>query len=440
MQRRSIRVGLLLPYRRQLLGALAPILTIPDLSYELAWLGTWGALFVLALGWLWVNLTRAVQADLPPDLAPLRERPDAAALRALRVSLLRSRPAWLAAAGIVLALALASTARPAPEPSSGSLYGSAGSFIDKSWLDRPALRSWDFAGAVPHGWSAENGAFVQSDSGDIGVSGLYVRSAVTTQTDALQSPAISLPAGTYDLLTTARSLTAGFRIVVRAPDGSELAGSGYSSQQPEFLSEPTWLRFKLASPTTVHIAVSSWSAFPTASAWILWKMRLLSASVAAAAATRDAGYYTQHATTPEPPTAAPAIDDWSFTSGMPPDWGPVAAPIVGTGGGGAAITTALDPGLQIWSPPLDLTPGRYRVQVLAAVPVGGIELGAVADSDRHWLGSGRYWRRPTLGSDPLTADFTLRRPTVVRVALSNWAKTAHISMWTIGRVTLYRER
>ena len=72
-----------------LLGALAPILTIPYLSYELAWLGTWGALLLLALGWLWTTREGSLGSRPPPDLAPLRERPDRDALRALRARLLR---------------------------------------------------------------------------------------------------------------------------------------------------------------------------------------------------------------------------------------------------------------------------------------------------------------------------------------------------------------
>jgi hypothetical protein len=64
---------------------------------------------------------------------------------------------------------------------------------------------------------------------------------------------------------------------VRAPDGTALATSGYSWLQGDFLTKAMWLRFTLAARTQVRVIVSSWSAFPNSSAWVLWKMKILRA-------------------------------------------------------------------------------------------------------------------------------------------------------------------
>jgi hypothetical protein len=280
--RRSMRVALLVATPAALFGALGPLLTIPYIAYELAWLGTWGALFLLALGWLWVNVTALATADLPSELAPLRKRPDPAALEALRERLARAPAAWVAVIAFGVTLVLVVAARPAPEPSSGSLYASQEStFVNSSWLDRPAVRDWRFAGALPSGWTTRAPTFLERDNGETNEIGLYIRSPMTAQEDILAGPTIELPAGHYDLVTSGRALVGGFQLSVRAQDGSALATSGYSSGfstvQTDFLVNAMSQSFTLAAPTPVRVIVSSWSAFPNSSALVLWKMKILRA-------------------------------------------------------------------------------------------------------------------------------------------------------------------
>jgi len=277
-RRRELRVALLVAVPAALFGALAPLLTIPYTPYELGWLGTWGALFLLTLGWLWTTVRAALSAEVPADLAPLRDRPDRVALEALRARLVRAPAAWAAVAGTVVALSLATSARPAPEPSSFGLYISQqSSFVDPSWLDRPALRSWRFAGVLPRGWKTLSPAFLQPDNGETSSLGLYVRSGMVAQQDELSGPPVDLRPGTYDLVGSGRPIVGGFQLALRGNDETVLAATGYSTVQSDFLSKALRLQFKVSERKRVHVVVSSWSAFPNASAWVLWKMKLLRA-------------------------------------------------------------------------------------------------------------------------------------------------------------------
>jgi hypothetical protein len=273
--RRSMRTALLVSIPAALFGALSPVLTIPEISYQLAWLGTFGALFLLCLGWLWVAAQQAVR-ELPPELEPLRRRPDPDALDALVSRLRRTPAAWAGGVGILLVVFLVALARPAPVPGSGSLYASQQSadFVAPARFNRPSLRSWRFAGSLPKGWRTVAPAYLQADNGESPVLGLYTRSEMNTGEDELSGPPVELRKGTYDLLTSGRAIAGGFRLIVRADDGTEIASSAHSNQQAEFLTKAMQLRFKVTRATRVHVTVSNWSAFPNSSAWVLWKMKL----------------------------------------------------------------------------------------------------------------------------------------------------------------------
>jgi hypothetical protein len=177
---------------------------------------------------------------------------------------------------VLLVVLLVALARPAPVPGSGSLWASeqSSAFVPMSRLDRPSLASWTFAGALPKDWRTVAPAFLQADNGETQVVGLYVRSTMTAEEDQLAGPALNLRRGRYDLLTHGRAIAGGFRITVRTDDGTALASSGYWSQEQEFLAKAMALRFELPARTHVHVTISSWSAFPTSSAWVLWKMKL----------------------------------------------------------------------------------------------------------------------------------------------------------------------
>jgi hypothetical protein len=104
----------------------------------------------------------------------------------------------------------------------------------------------------------------------------YVRSPGTTGEDVLAGPTVDLQAGTYDLVASGRALAGGFVLGVRRPDGATVSSVGYSSLQSDFLTKAMWQQFTPA-PTPVRPIVSSWSAYPEASAWVLWRLKIVRA-------------------------------------------------------------------------------------------------------------------------------------------------------------------
>ena len=270
-QRRMMRVAVLVAIPAAVLGALAPILTVPLISYELGWLGTWGALLVFSFGWLWVAGRDAGIRLRAPRLGRRGHArdPAPAGWQALRTA---STPLWAALGALALAVALIAFLRPTPA-SSGALYASQPlATADPALLDQPALRSWSFDRSLPGGWRRAEGAFVQPDG-----NGLYVRSPMTTTGTELSGPWLELPAGPYHLVTSARSLADGLQVGVREENGTMLAQSGYSWQQADLPAAELELSFVLHAPARVQPLLSSWSAIPTASASIVFEIKLLAA-------------------------------------------------------------------------------------------------------------------------------------------------------------------
>jgi hypothetical protein len=273
-RRRSMRVALLVSLPGALLGALAPVITVPIVSYELGWLGTWGALLILGVAWAWVTARDMSKGQWPAELEPLRDRSRGLGRR------ITGLPAGRAViAGAVVLVLLFAFARPAPPPSSAALYASQPAPTTASSSPVHVIRSWRFARSLPAGWHTTGGAFTQADG-----SGLYVRSPMTTIRDQMVGPWIDLPAGRYQLITRGRSLAGGFEVRVERPSGRPLAASGYSWHQVDGPHENISTPFRLRRRARVRFAVSSWSSIPNASAWVLDGMKLGTSSRVGSAA------------------------------------------------------------------------------------------------------------------------------------------------------------
>lgn len=273
--RRPMLVALLIAIPAALLGALAPVLTIPDIRYELEWLGTFGALYILLLVWLWRTLRDMLAHRWPDELQPLRRRPDPAALTALADRLRASRKAWVVAGAIVLTIVLAGAARPAPEPSSSSLYQSGDTPLAPATIfNTPPLMLWRFDGKLAPGWKLAAPAFTQPDNGQASVPGLYVLSTMTTSEDDLVGPWVTLPAGKYELVGSARALVGGFQLSLRNEKGTAIATAS-NSMLSDALTAAIPATFTVSQRTRVRAFVSAWSSFPNASAWVIWGLELV---------------------------------------------------------------------------------------------------------------------------------------------------------------------
>jgi hypothetical protein len=440
---RVLRVALAVSVPAALFGALAPVLTIPYIEYELAWLGTWGALWIMAIVWGWTLLRDTVAADIPTDVAPLLDAPaNPAALAALRARLRRSRSAWAAGVGILLAFVLTSAARPATPPSSGALYASAqGGWIDPSWLQWPAVASWAFDGSLPKGWEARAGAFTERDSGPVFGDGLYVRSPMAASGEQLAGPSVTLQPGSYAVAAAGRAIDGGFEMSAVSASGATLATADYQYQEPSFLSSALLAPFTVTSPTRVHVSFASWTSVPNSTSWMLWQVRIIrdDAHAIAQEARPDTSFYRAHALPIVKPTHGPALGDWSFAGGLPPEWWLPGQSRFEPTPTQSIVTTAWTQGApEIASPPLLLARGSYAIDVRGSVLAGGIRLAVKNVVTGALLGAGGFWSGERFATGVMRLRFTVARAGTMQFELDNWGHRDHASMWAIRRVWLRR--
>jgi hypothetical protein len=441
-ERRMMRVAAAIAIPAALLGALAPILTIPLVTYELAWLGTWGALWVMLIVWAWVHIRDAATAEIPADIRPAVDAPAAPnALDGVRARL-HHRAVWATGIALVVALVLGAAARPAAPPSSDALYATGqGGFVDSSWLDRPAAASWSFSGSLPAGWSSEAGTFVEPDGG-VGQRGLYVRSPKITSATQLTGPDVMLQPGSYALLASVRGLVGGFTMSVATSDGTQLGAGNYSWETPNVLGDALYVPFSVAEPTRAHVAFSSWTSVANANSWIVRKVAIVPDGVADAqrAAAADAGFYKANATPLAPGVRGRAVRSWSFTGGLPVTWGPLAdEPITAFDGETHVTTTLAARGGQIWMPALVLPPGRYELDLRGRVLAGGLLLRALDPDTNQTLGASMFWSAQAFDKGVMRVPFAVHRSgAITRFELDNWAATNHVSTWSIRRAWLRR--
>jgi hypothetical protein len=420
-RRRETAVVIALSVPALLIGAASPVLTIPSEEYALGWTGTWGAIWLLAIGWTLVELSAV--------LAPSR-------LRAL-LGALRPR-ALLAVAGVtVLVAATAATATPTPPPSADDVYSAEATPLGPL----PAalghtVASWRFGGVLPPAWQDVSATLLQADTGGTSRRGLYVRTPTSPDATAVASRPVLLPAGRYRLVGRSRVFAGGLALVVRdAASGDQLGTSRYWWGEGDFLGNPVMTSFSLEAPTRVRISLDNWTPFPNASAFVVWNLSL-------ERLTPPAAYYTPRATplVPASSLAGAKLRDWPFDGGTPDPWyppvqiGQTAAP-----GALKIVTTTERSGYQLETTPFLLGPGRYAVSVDATVQYGGLELGVLDDARDAWIRTERFWsgQHPGPGRE-MAAVVTLHEPTQVRLILSNWAPTPTASEWTLRRVELLR--
>jgi hypothetical protein len=264
--RRAMTWFLALSVPALLAGALSPVLTIPERQYELAWLGTWGALWLVALAWLVVaaegTLTRG-----PAILGRLPATGQTASARALVRDVPLGR-LGAALALLVAVLAVRHLVPVAPPPNAFDTYNAQQSQLGPSSASN--LRSvsrWVFTGSIPSGWQLAPGVVSQPDGG-----ATYVRTTMLPSAPQLSGPSIRLTPGRYEIVAQGNVLVGGLQLrAVDARTGSTLGSSLYSDLQI-FSSNPMVVPFHLTRSTSVRIVVASWSPFPNACAWVLQRV------------------------------------------------------------------------------------------------------------------------------------------------------------------------
>ena len=253
-----------------LAGALSPVLTIPLQQYELAWLGTWGALWLVALGWLVVAAEGTV-ARGPQVLArlPATGQGAGARVRALAHDVPLGR-LGIVVALLIAVLAVRHFAPVAPPPNAFDTYNAQQSELGPaSAANLPSISRWVFMGRVPAGWELAPGVVSQPDGG-----ATYVRTTMLPSAPQLSGPSVRLSPGRYEIVAQGSVLVGGLQLrAVDARTGSTLRSSLYSDLQV-FSSNPMVVPFRLTRSSSVRIVLASWSPFPNACAWVLQRVSL----------------------------------------------------------------------------------------------------------------------------------------------------------------------
>jgi len=424
-RRREAAVAAAVTVPALVIGASAPILTLPTSAYAMGWLGAWGALWLLGIGWTlaeggsWIRQRRGrrIVTDLP------------------------LRPALLVAGIAVLSGVVAVTVRPAPPPSAVDFYEQGQSALAaRSSLARPAPARWRFAGSLPQGWRrAATGVTLERDDGQTAEAGLHVTTQTAPDAAQLTSPALTLPPGRYELVGEARILVGGMALRVSdARTGALLASSRYWAGEGDFADEAIAASFVTARARKVRIALANWTPFPNASAWVLWRLAI---ERTGGGPPPPGAYYRPRADALIAPAAVggSTLHDWIFANGVPRGWSASGSPVLSNAAPGLRlVTTAPVSAYQLQSDTLTLLPGRYTAEVAGRVAAGGLELGVLDVKRNAWIVTRHFWHGQQFDGRAMTATVTLPRATAVQLILSNWAPRPAASTWIVDRVSFVR--
>jgi hypothetical protein len=128
-----------------------------------------------------------------------------------------------------------------------------------------------------------------------------------------------------------------------------------------------------------------------------------------------------------------AITTWTFTAGVPSGWS-VLAKAISTPSGLLVGTTKM--GYQLVAPAVSVGPGHYRLSVTLQILSGGVGLGVLDATGRHFLVN-RPVRTLDVGPQTVTEPFSVRAPGNLFVVLSNVTQGIR-SGWMLIAVSVQR--
>ena len=146
--------------------------------------------------------------------------------------------------------------------------------------------------------------------------------------------------------------------------------------------------------------------------------------------------------------ARPSVARWRFAGSVPHAWRAEAgtSELVPDNGeteqrGLHVLTPSTLDAVVLRGPAVRLPAGNYRIAATGRVLAGGLRLEAV-DADTgaalahgdYWWGEGNYL------DSALTADFVVKRPSRIRLTLSNWTTVPNASSWVLWSAAIQRER
>jgi hypothetical protein len=128
-----------------------------------------------------------------------------------------------------------------------------------------------------------------------------------------------------------------------------------------------------------------------------------------------------------------AVTTWTFTGGVPSGWS-VLAKAISTPSGLLVGTTKT--GYQLVAPAVSVGPGEYRLSVTLQLLSGGVGLGVLDATGRHFLVN-RPVRTLDVGPQTVTEPFSVRAPGNLFAVLSNVTQGIR-SGWMLIAVSVQR--
>lgn len=265
--RREWRRYLLIASPTLVISLPPPVLTMPWPEYQLSWLGAWATLWLLLACWAIAVLPRELSGRLEErSLVAQRLRNPGQLLRDAGLGLARSRALWLALALIATVVVFADVVGPraarAAEDYDFWRTGAAALVPEVSGL---AVREWHFDHGLPPDWAPISAAGTEPAG-----SALKVTTNDARFEYQIVSPAVRLPAGTYDVRARLDVVSGGLELgALNVTENAWIKTTHYWHGQTGFATRDLSTTFSLTASTDVRIILSNWHARSRQSIWIV---------------------------------------------------------------------------------------------------------------------------------------------------------------------------
>ena len=242
-----------------LLLSLPPsLLTMPQLEYQLGWLGAWGVLWLLLACW-------AISV-LPEEIRSLVGTGGARSAGAFLRQALHSPAAWVAVALVAVVAVVADVVSPraAQAVTDADLWSERASALRQPARDH-ALAQWAFEGDVASDWTPTQGVALEEAEGALEIATTPGRFEYQ-----LSGPTVLLSAGEYELRADITVGDGGLELgVLDAAENTWLNTARYWYGQPGFGSQDLVAPFELAKPLRVRPMLSNWQHRSARSWWLV---------------------------------------------------------------------------------------------------------------------------------------------------------------------------
>jgi hypothetical protein len=265
-QRRRWRRWLLIVAPGLVLSLPPSLLTMPQLQYQLGWLGAWGALWLLLACWALTVLPGEIRSKLEASRASGHGR-----ARSIVTPVMLSPATWVAVGLVALVVVLADVVGPraAQAVTAEDLWSEDADEIRAPARD-DAFAQWMFAGAIAPDWATTEGVTLEPTQDGVEIATTAGRSEYQ-----ITGPVVLLSPGRYELRADVTVGEGGLELgVLNADADSWLAQSRYWYGQPGFGSRDLVAPFELSKPLRVKPVMSNWRHQSGTSWWLVRRIWL----------------------------------------------------------------------------------------------------------------------------------------------------------------------